>query len=417
MSKAGLIRELWGGPALVPLWTAARRRLERGDGIGTAPIVLRDPDDATRAAVCSLLGTRMRSAGDLRVSVTRLESALASSAAEANVAEVLEVLGPPLRDRRAEREADTAERAALWASAEAHVALERHPALGDWFIDLRRSGRLRRLERADEALASALDVLAVLPAEPPTTRARLAVELTGRAHGLDQERGRLVADAIARILGEPSPRNDAQRRALWAEMGVEIEPVRSRVSVLGLRPAPTGPVTEAAGRWADSGVPLVVHLGAVTAETWKVGGGLVRVCENPAVLDEAAQALGPNCAPLVCVEGQLSVAAVRLLAQLHDGGAELTYHGDFGSGGITIANRVIGRLGAAPWAMSAADHARALEAAHREGLELEDLRGAVPDACWDAELAPQIRACGVEVEEELVVARLLDDLGSGGRRM
>jgi hypothetical protein len=34
----------------------------------------------------------------------------------------------------------------------------------------------------------------------------------------------------------------------------------------------------------------------------------------------------------------------------------------------------------------------------------------VPDAVWDAELAPAIRAGGVEVEEEFVVDLLLADL-------
>jgi uncharacterized protein (TIGR02679 family) len=405
-----LIRRLWGGDDLAPLWSLARRRLERGAGIGTAPLVLRDPSEATRSAVASLLGTRYSTAGDLRVSVVRLEAALAASAAEASVAEVLEVLGPPLRDRRAERSSDEQRWAALWAAAEGHAALLRHPGLMGWFAELRRTGRLRRLNDADDALTTALDVLVALPAEPPTTRARLAVELCGQAHALDQERGRLVADALAHLADQPRPSTDAQRRALWTDMGVEIEPVRSRVSVLGLRPRPVGPLTEAASRWAEGGIPLVVHLGAVTAETWQIAPGIVRVCENPAVLDEAAQALGAGCAPLVCVEGQLSVAAARLLAQLADGGAELAYHGDFGGGGLTIANRVIGRIGATPWQMSALDHARALDAARAEGLELPPLKGPVPDACWDPDLAPRIRACGVEIEEELVVDHLLDDL-------
>lgn len=170
------------------------------------------------------------------------------------------------------------------------------------------------------------------------------------------------------------------------------------------------PLTAAAGRWADAGVALVVHLGALTTEAWSVGDVRVRVCENPAVLEEAAQALGTGCGPLVCVEGQLSVAAVRLLGQLTDGGAHLGYHGDFGAGGIAIANRVIGRLGAEPWRMSASDHAAGLMRAQAEGLALASLRGSVPDACWDPVLAPAIRACGVEVEEELVVTELLADL-------
>ncbi len=39
---------------------------------------------------------------------------------------------------------------------------------------------------------------------------------------------------------------------------------------------------------------------------------------------------GSACPPLVCVEGMPSVAALELLAALRDGGARLTYDGDFG---------------------------------------------------------------------------------------
>ena len=38
--------------------------------------------------------------------------------------------------------------------------------------------------------------------------------------------------------------------------------------------------------------------------------------------------------------------------------------------------------------------------------------GVVPDAVWDAELAPSVRRSGVEVEEEFVIDLLLSDLAS-----
>jgi hypothetical protein len=34
----------------------------------------------------------------------------------------------------------------------------------------------------------------------------------------------------------------------------------------------------------------------------------------------------------------------------------------------------------------------------------------VPDAVWDAELAPSVRTSGIEVEEEFVIDLLLSDL-------
>ncbi|MCZ7528579.1 MAG: DUF2399 domain-containing protein [Acidimicrobiia bacterium] len=115
------------------------------------------------------------------------------------------------------------------------------------------------------------------------------------------------------------------------------------------------------------GVPLVLHLGAVVAEPFECGGADVFVCENPAVVEEAAIALGPAAPALVCVEGQLSVAAVRLLGMLAAGGARLRYHGDFGAGGLTIANRVVGELGATPWRMATADYQVALAACRDRG--------------------------------------------------
>lgn len=41
---------------------------------------------------------------------------------------------------------------------------------------------------------------------------------------------------------------------------------------------------------------------------------------------------------------------------------------------------------------------------------LRPLRGVVPEAVWDPDLATAVRASGVEVEEELVIDWLLADL-------
>jgi uncharacterized protein (TIGR02679 family) len=104
------------------------------------------------------------------------------------------------------------------------------------------------------------------------------------------------------------------------------------------------------------------------------------------------------------------LAAVELLRSLGDGGADLVYHGDFGAGGISIANAVIGTLGARPWRFSTEDHAAALARAGSTGVELRPIRPPVPPACWDPDLAPAILRCGVEVEEELVLDLLVDDI-------
>ncbi|MFI5040767.1 MAG: DUF2399 domain-containing protein [Acidimicrobiales bacterium] len=55
----------------------------------------------------------------------------------------------------------------------------------------------------------------------------------------------------------------------------------------------------------------------------------------------------------------------------------------------------------------------ALARAEAAGVRLRPLRGTVPAARWDGELAPAITAAGVEVEEELVLDLLVRDMSAG----
>ncbi|SDH28240.1 Protein of unknown function C-terminus [Sinosporangium album] len=56
--------------------------------------------------------------------------------------------------------------------------------------------------------------------------------------------------------------------------------------------------------------------------------GAVRLCENPVVVAAAADQLGADCAPLLCVNGRPSAAVWRLLDLLAQGGSRFAYHGD-----------------------------------------------------------------------------------------
>jgi uncharacterized protein (TIGR02679 family) len=182
----------------------------------------------------------------------------------------------------------------------------------------------------------------------------------------------------------------------------------STVLTVGLRPRAAGPLTEASARWADGATPLPIPLAAVQTEQWRVEPGTqIWVCENPAIVAAAAH----HAASVICLEGRPSLAAVLLLRSLIGGGAKVAYHGDFGTGGISIANEIIGGMGAAPWRFGLKDYEMARNRASTAGIDLRQLRGTVPDACWDPQLAPAVRAGGVEVEEELVLDLLLGDLG------
>lgn len=393
---------------LARLWEAAHRRLERTGGrLDGVTVTLAGLSDDERAAVDRLLGRRSRGReivvrlGDVDAALRRLDASLAAT--------VERTVGP-LRDLPRARAAAAAATDAVWSELARHTALTRHPSLVDWLDAQRSAGRWRRLDDPALRLRQVLDVVAVLPSATPVGRSRLASDVIGPAHALDDKApvGRLVLRALAQLAGIDLPSSAAGRRALWTTFGVVADETSSTVLTLGLRPVPVGPLTESAARWADSNIPMVLPLAAIDAEQWRVAeGSCVWACENPSVLAAAA---GPG-RPVICVEGQLSVAGERLLASLIEHGARVRYHGDFGSGGISIANVVIGRLGAEPWRMHTSDHAEALALVQRDDVELPPLKGVVPAAAWDPDLAPAIAASGVEVEEEAILELLLPDLG------
>ncbi|MGH9101735.1 MAG: TIGR02679 family protein, partial [Acidimicrobiales bacterium] len=392
--------DVLGDPRLRSLWEAAHRRLEAvgaaGDLTG-ADVHLRGLSSDQRVAIDRLVGTRSRGA-TLRLPLDRLDRRLRDRTGRTLTAVVTDLVGP-LRDRPGERIALDA----TWVRLAGHLAVARDLRLEAWLATT-------RWRSAPDDVAAALDVLLRLPQTARVGRTRLAGRVLHDAHALDpdQPAGRLVLSALAFRAGVPvAGLRAADRRRLWADQGVLSDETSSTALTLGLCPLPAGPLTEAAARWAEAGVPLPVPLVAVQAEAWRVAPGtLVSVCENPSVL--AAAGAGPA---MVCVEGRPRLAATLLLRSLAAGGARLRYHGDFGAGGISIANGIIGDLGAEPWRMGAGDYRAALDRAAT--ARLRPLRGAVPEACWDQVLATVVRAAGVEVEEELVIEALLDDLDSG----
>jgi uncharacterized protein (TIGR02679 family) len=126
---------------------------------------------------------------------------------------------------------------------------------------------------------------------------------------------------------------------------------------------------------------------------------VVLVCENPRVLEAAAERGGGR-TPVVCTSGQPALVVLDVLGELQ--GAELRYHGDFDWAGVAIANRLIAVAGVTPWRMSAADYERGLA-----GAALP-LVGASVEPVWDAELGAAMRHHGIAVHEEAVLPDLLD---------
>jgi hypothetical protein len=87
----------------------------------------------------------------------------------------------------------------------------------------------------------------------------------------------------------------------------------------------------------------------------RVAPQTVYVCENPRVLEAAAQAC--TRVAMVCTLGNPTTVTLSLLEQLASvDGVHLAYHGDFDWPGIAIAGRVMRRIGGSPWRFRAADY-------------------------------------------------------------
>jgi uncharacterized protein (TIGR02679 family) len=221
-----------------------------------------------------------------------------------------------------------------------------------------------------------------------------------------------VRRAARHLGGEPDDSGDEGMRALWASVGVLVGgAVTATVLCLGLPAAGAGATARSLQALGEAGEPAWLTLRQLLRHPpgWRVEGRTVFVCENPAVVAEAADALGPASAPLVCTHGRPGAAVTTLLRQLRDAGAALRYHGDFDWPGLAMGNQIITRYGAQPWRFSAPDYAAAPAGSPLAGPPVE--------ASWDPSLAPAMSARGHAVHEESVLPSLLTDLApKRGRR-
>jgi uncharacterized protein (TIGR02679 family) len=402
------LHRLLGPPALSRLRERLRRRLERGRSLG-GTLTLTDASADERRAIESLLGRRPGTGRNLTVDLDALDAMLQRSAAAPDLASAVEALTGPVVDRRAAEQRDAEAWAALWQQAEPAAQAR---DLGVWLAGVRADGLLRRLAGDAETAAALLhQVWHVADALPAGGLAlsTFAARQVGDAHGLDP--GRPLATLVRRVLTARYPdvgEDSDDAHTLWAAAGVRIGGgLTSRVAVLNLPASPDTATGRSLASLNARAEPAWLTLRQLLddAPAWSVAGACIHVCENIAVVAEAADRLGAAAAPLVATDGQPSGATVVLLRALRAAGAQLAYHGDFDWGGVHIGNRVIGDLGARPWRFDAAAYRAAL--AKHAGRDLE---GRPAEARWDSDLAPAMRYHARALDEERLIATLVADL-------
>ncbi|MFL6076961.1 MAG: DUF2399 domain-containing protein [Mycobacteriales bacterium] len=241
--------------------------------------------------------------------------------------------------RAAQRAAATAERSAV-AALLAGAGIDADIA-GTWLADpgLPRPGEgdLRALTEQMTRVWQRLPTAA----ERPVRLARLAAEVTGDAHALDYrtDLGRAVVRLIALTQDLPRPLAAGRdwRRA-WAAAGVRCDEISSRVLVLNL------PLRgdAAAARWSTAapGEPLWLSLRSISGDWSAVAGSTVHVCENPTVVESAADRFGAHCQPLVCTDGIPSIAALDLIAGLAAAGCTIRARADVDENGFVVVEQV-----------------------------------------------------------------------------
>lgn len=404
------LRRLLGAPELSWLVDRIRVRLERGEPVdGTVTLVGATPEH--RKAAMRLLGHRLGRGTSLSIPLPEVEAALRRAGITGGLRGAVETLtGRPVRNPQAERAAeiqrfhkalDGARRSRLSGSAW-HTA---------WLDEMTKDSSLIRLVRQDQGhlLAQATAVLERLPdgdSESPVLLPALAEAVTGDPGALNATPlATLVLRALSLREEVPMPASRAAERALWTAAGVVTDELTSQVLVLNVRAG-----GEQLGSWlteaAEAGEPFRVTLHQLSVMSILPLAIDLYVCQSAAVVQAAASQLGAASAPLVCTEGEPSVACRRLLQTAVATGTRIHWHSDLDWPGLRQATAAIARFGAAPWLMSADDYK-----AH-VGAGCEPLRGTAAESPWDPRLAGLMTARGRAVTEDRQLPALLADLAS-----
>lgn len=421
----------WRGPRLARAWAVIGARLEQTGLLPTGGVTVSGLDRFERRALSDLLGNAVLNA-KAQVDLVQLDARLRERAGVGVVAAAEQVCGRPLVDRQAERARREARRSAPLEHAR-EWALD-HPEVApglieEWAEGLARDGILMRDPDPTALITDALRVIDERGPHhhdvPPIARTELAARLRGDAHALDD--GRRLPAVILRLVrllageaggadegGDPAVQADLPGladpadladggppggRLLWEQVGVVTDRVSSTCLVLGLRFTPAGPGERL--RHVTERDPAHLMWWHLDAGLQFASGQRVLVCENPRVLEAAAE-IGVVGWGFVCTSGRPALVTAEVLARLRAAGARLLYHGDFDWPGVDMANDLVRRFDVEPWRMSAADYGAV-------PAQLE-LAGRRVEALWDPGLAGAMAHRGLAVHEESTLPDLLHGL-------
>ncbi|WP_460743733.1 TIGR02679 domain-containing protein [Mariniluteicoccus endophyticus] len=289
--------------------------------------------------------------GDGPVVVSRLRAGLAHHGAE--LEELLETLDGPLRDLPSERSGQRAEKEAELAEARG-ILRQLDPNVPDVVA--------ARCLTGSDVLGRAYAVREVVTAMTAENERLpvLAARLFRDAHALD--RSRPLGRAVARFLSGTAcevgddgvavwqdPVEDAEAwRAAWATRGVVCDEVSTQVLVLNLPLVGAAPAATLVGL---RGEPVWLTLRSLRGGL-RLGPGVedVFVCENPSIVEAAADRHGDGSRPLVCTFGVPSHAAIELLRVIC-AQATLHVHADEDTVGRRIVESLLRLRGARRWRM------------------------------------------------------------------
>ncbi|GGT43029.1 TIGR02679 family protein [Streptomyces purpureus] len=401
------LRRLLGVPELEWLVERVRGRLVAGQPL-TGAVSLATPTPGQRSAVERLLARAPGGGRSLTVRLEAVDAVLRRSGISPDglAAAVTALIGPvtPLAQAKAEEEA-------AWDRAYTPLdsLVRERPELAAWAARVRADGLARRLGRTPHSVHTLLTAVSAalreLPADPAVSLSAFAARVLGSAHALDDgtPEATLTLSGIRALTGFADGSGAEWRRDAWASGGLLRDELSSTVLSLNLRGTP-------ALDWlADEGEPTVLTLRQLIRRPPSVAAPVVWICENPTVLAAAADALGPACPPLICLQGQPSAAALALLRHLHGNGSAFRYHGDFDWGGLRIAGALLRRVPWRPWRYTATDYRRALAVSDPE-FPPRPLTGVPTRTPWDPDLAEALAEAGIRVEEERELDLLLSDL-------